>query len=111
MKKSEYDFIRSLDALCESKRLYIALNDRYLTIERGIELMQEGLLKDDSRKQFKRLKRGLAMIGNALSILEDRFEDQLIEVVEVENDDGDENDDKEENDDLDWYDDENEGEN
>ena len=77
MKKSEFDFIRSLDALYESQRLYIALNDRYLTIERGIELMQEGLLKDDSKKQFERIKRGLAMIGNALSILENRFEDIL----------------------------------
>lgn len=86
MKKSEFDFIHSLDALEESKRLYIALNDRYLTIERGIELMTEGYFKDDSKKQFKRIKRGLAMIGNALSILEDRFEDSLCETVEWEND-------------------------
>lgn len=105
MKKSEFDFIQSFDDLTSSKRLYVALNDRHLTIERGIELMTEGLLKDDSKKLLGRLKRGLTMIGNALSILEDRFEDQLIEVVEVENDE--END--AEKDDLDWYD-ENEGE-
>lgn len=86
MKKSEYDFIQSLDDLTSSKRLYIALNDRYLTIERGIELMTDGYFKDDSKKLFGRLKRGLAMIGNALSILEDRFEDHLVEVVELEND-------------------------
>lgn len=86
MKKSEYDFIRSLDALYESKRLYSALNDRYLPIERGIELMTKGSFKDGSRKQFERLKRGLAMIGNALSILEDRFEDSLCETVEWESD-------------------------
>lgn len=104
MKKSEFDFIQSFDDLTSSKRLYVALNDRYLTIERGIELMTEGYFKDDSRKQFKRIKRGLAMIGNALSILEDRFEDQLVKVVEWENDDGDENDD------LDWYYDESKGE-
>jgi hypothetical protein len=85
MKKSEFDFIQSLDALDESKRLYIALNDRYLPIERGIELMTDGLLKEDCKKLFGRLKRGLAMIGNALSTLEDRFEDHLVEVVEVEN--------------------------
>lgn len=103
MKKSEFDFIRSLDALCESKRIYVALNDRYLTIERGIELMTDELLKDESKKQFVRLKRGLTMIGNALRILEDRFEDQLIEVVEWENDEEEEN--NEGNDDLDWHDD------
>ena len=94
MKKSEYDFIRSLDALCESKRLYIALNDQYLPIERGIELMKDGYFKDDSKKLFERLKRGLAMIGNALSNLEDRFDDQLFEAVKWENDD--ENDDENE---------------
>ena len=85
MKKSEFDFIRSFDDLISSKRLYIALNDRYLTIERGIELMTEGYLKDDSRKQFERIKRGLAMIGNSLSILEDRFDDSLCDTVEWEN--------------------------
>lgn len=85
MKKNEFDFIQSLDDLTSSKRLYIALNDRYLSIERGIELMADGYFKDDSRKLFGRLKRGLSMIGNALSILEDRFEDHLVEIVEVEN--------------------------
>ena len=85
MKKSEFDFIRSFDDLISSKRLYIALNDRYLTIERGIELMKEGHFKDDSIKQFERIKRGLTMIGNALSNLEDRFEDSLCETLEWEN--------------------------
>ena len=85
MKKSEFDFIRSLDALYESKRLYSALNDRDLTIERGIALMAEGPLKEDCKNQLGRLKRGLIMIGNALSILEDRFEDSLCETVEWEN--------------------------
>lgn len=108
MKNSEFAFIQSFSDLASSKRLYIALNDRYLTIERGIELMTDELLKDESKKQFVRLKRGLTMIGNALRILEDRFEDQLIEVVEWENDEEEEN--NEEKDDLDWYDDENEGE-
>ena len=86
MKKSEFDFIRSLDALCESKRLYSALNDRDLPIERGIALMAEGPLKENCKNQLGRLKRGLIMIGNALSILEDRFEDSLCETVEWEND-------------------------
>ena len=87
MKKSEFDFIRSLDALCESRWLYSALDDRLLKIERGIALMTEGPLKDECKNHFGRIKRGLTMIGNVLPILADRFEDQLVEVVEVENDD------------------------
>ena len=89
MKKSEFNFIRSLDAICESKRLYSALNDRYLTLEGRIESMTDELLKDESRKQLVCLGCGLAMIGNALSILEDHFEDSLfdaVESVEWEND-------------------------
>ena len=78
--KDQIDFIRSFAAVRESMRLYLLLRDVYINIERGIALMSDETQREDCRKLFNRLNEGSAMMGNALSILEDRFDDALAEV-------------------------------
>ena len=83
MTKDQIDFIRSFAAVGESMRLYILLRDVYINIERGIELMNDETQREDCRKLYEKLERGSAMMGNALSMLDDRFDVALCDMEKI----------------------------